>query len=322
MPGRVVYFNGTFIPEHEARVSLFDSGLMYGDMAFEMTRTFNQQPFRLWEHLERLYGSMAILEIDCGLTIDEMEQATLETLARNLESEDSDVDWHIRHDVSPGPLELYASTFPEGIRPTVIISCWPLIKHMGRFAANYDAGVHVVTSTQRAIPANILDPHAKTRSRVHFQLAQVHARRLGKNAWPVLLDPDGFFTEGPSWNIFLVEGGTLLTPEPRNVLHGVSRAITMDAAANLGIPVREMNIERAHALHADEMFCTATSFGLVHAAHFDGQPVNGGQPGPVFQQLMTAWKDAVGLDFVAQAKSYTPRIAAWEARELEAARNR
>ena len=90
MSVRTVYFNGAFVPESEARVSIFDSALMYGDMAFEMTRTFNHKPFRLREHLERLYGSLRLLEIDCGLTIDEMERATLATLERNIPTESAD----------------------------------------------------------------------------------------------------------------------------------------------------------------------------------------------------------------------------------------
>ena len=87
---RLVYFNGEFIPEREARISIFDCALMYGDMAFEMTRTYNQTPFRLQEHLERLYGSLKLMEIDCGLSLEEMKLVTLETLERNLPTESAD----------------------------------------------------------------------------------------------------------------------------------------------------------------------------------------------------------------------------------------
>ena len=108
---RVVYFNGRYVPESEARVSIFDSALMFGDMAFEMTRTFNRAPFRLRAHLDRLYASMRLLEIDCGMPIDEMERITLETLERNLPTEPEEMDWQIMHDVSRGPLPLYRSVF-------------------------------------------------------------------------------------------------------------------------------------------------------------------------------------------------------------------
>ena len=150
MSVRTVYFNGAFVPESEARVSIFDSALMYGDMAFEMTRTFNHKPFRLREHLERLYGSLRLLEIDCGLTIDEMERATLATLKRNIPTESADVDWQIMHDVSRGPLPLYGTSFADGICPTVSINCWPLISHMGGFAATMSSTSAATARAERS----------------------------------------------------------------------------------------------------------------------------------------------------------------------------
>ena len=96
MAKRLVYFNGEFVPESEARISIFDCALMYGDMVFEMTRSFGQKPFRLREHLERLYGSLKYAQIDCGLDIDEMEEVTHETIARNLPAIGA-LDFQIMH---------------------------------------------------------------------------------------------------------------------------------------------------------------------------------------------------------------------------------
>jgi branched-chain amino acid aminotransferase len=312
MPQRTVYFNGQFVPESEARVSIFDSALMYGDMAFEMTRTYNRRPFKLREHLDRLYGSLRLLEIDCGLTIDDMERVTLETLERNLPTESADMDWQIMHDVSRGPLDVYCTAFPDGLRPTVSINCWPLITHMGGFAPKYTSGVHIVIPAQQALPAHLVDAKAKTRSRLHHQLANLQAARMGAGRWPVLLDPDGFLAEGPGWNIFLVANGELLTPEPRNILLGVSRATTIGLARELGIPVRETNLGRYEALRADEIFCTATTYAIVHVTTFEGQTIGSGGPGPVFSRLLEAWKQTAGIDFVAQAHGYAERLPAWE----------
>jgi len=312
MSSRVVYFNGQFLPESEARVSIFDSALMYGDMAFEMTRTYGHRPFKLREHLDRLYASLRLLEIDCGLSIDEMERITLETLERNLPTETADMDWQIMHDVSRGPLGVYRKAFPAGLRPTVSINCWPLITHMGGFAANYARGVDIVIPAQQALPAHLVDPKAKTRSRLHYQIALLQAARMGASRWPVLLDPDGFLAEGAGWNIFLVKSGELLTPEPRNILLGVSRKATIELARNLGIPVRETNLGRYEALQADEIFCTATTYALVHATTFEGQVIGKGGPGPIFEKLIDAWKQAVDVDFVAQAHNYAARLPTWE----------
>lgn len=318
MTNRTVYFNGEYVAEADARVSIFDSALMFGDMAFEMTRTFGQKPFRLRSHLERLYASLRLLEIECGLTIDEMEELTLETLRRNIGTEAEDVDWQIMHDVSRGPLSLYSTVFPDGGRPTVSINCWPLIKHMGRFAENYTAGVDVAIVSQPAIPATMLDPKAKTRSRAHYQLARLQGERIGPGVWPLLVDSDGYLAEGPGWNLFLVSNGTIYSPEPRNILLGVSRGTVAELAAKIGVPFESTNLGRYEALQADEMFCTATTFSVVHARSFEGQPVGDGQLGPIVSKLQQAWKEFVGVDFIAQAQEYARRLPAWEKREIAA----
>ena len=201
---RSVYFNGKMIPEHEARVSIFDSALMFGDMAFEMTRTYNHKAFCLREHLVRLYKSLKMMQIDPGMTIDEMEQVTLDTLAANMVTEADDVDWQIMHDVSRGTMGIYHSIGEGGDNdggPTVSINCWPLITHQGGYAPNYSNGVNLVVSPVTQLPAHLLDLKAKTRSRLHYQMSILNSQLYEVPVDPVLMDPDGFLAEGPGWNI-------------------------------------------------------------------------------------------------------------------------
>lgn len=127
MPDRMIYLNGRFVPEGDGRVSIFDSALQFGDMAFESTRTFGGKPYRLRDHLERLFGSLAELEIDCGLGIDRLESSTLETLALNTATESPGMEWQIVHNVSRGPLPLYGAAAGTVMEPTVLIYCWPLV---------------------------------------------------------------------------------------------------------------------------------------------------------------------------------------------------
>lgn len=310
MSARLVYFNGEFVPESEARVSIFDSALMFGDMAFEVTRTYNHRPFGLRAHLERLYASLRLLEIDCGLTIEDMERITLETLHKNLPTEAGDVDWLIIHDVSRGPLHFYHTAFEGKTGATVAIACWPLITHMGGFAQAFRDGIHLMIPAQQALPAHLVDPKAKTRSRLHYRMAELQGLRSG-GKWAVMLDTDGFLAEGSGWNILLVKDRVLYSPESRNILLGVSRATTIELAGQLGIEVRQANLGRYEALTADEIFCTATTYSLVHASSFEGQTVGDGTPGPVFQALLEAWKEKAGLDFVAQADLYAQRMPQW-----------
>ena len=130
MAERLVYFNAEFIPELEARISIFDCALMYGDMVFEMTRTFNQKPYRLRQHLERLYASLDYVQINCGLTIDQMEAATHETIERNLPALEG-YDVQIMHDVTRGGLALYDTIVREGTAPIVSINVLPFARHIG-----------------------------------------------------------------------------------------------------------------------------------------------------------------------------------------------
>lgn len=315
MPGRVVYFNGEWVSEREARVSIFDSALMFGDMAFEMTRTFKGKPFRLREHLERLYASLRLMEIDCGLTIDEMETITMDCLEKNVSTESDEIDWQIMHDVSRGVLGVYEVVCPGG-NPTVSINCWPLIVHGGTTAPKYENGVDLVIPAQLSVPAHLIDPKTKNRSRLYYQLANLQAARLN-NGTPVMLDPDGFLTESTGANIFLVKDGVLYTPEPRNILLGVSRGAAIDYANELGIPVKEKNLGRYEALMADEMFITSTPFCMLHGASFEGQKIADGKPGPIFSRIRDAWIDDVGCDFVAQAHAYAAEMDAWQASEKE-----
>ena len=162
---RQVYLNGKFVPESEAKISIFDSALMFGDMVFEVTRTFRHAPFLLHEHLQRLYLGLKILEIDCGMTIDEMERITLETVKRNSDCIPPEIDFQITHNVSRGPLKFYSSLFPEGIQPTVSINCWPLTFHLAGMVSFYHSGVHCFVARQRNVPSQYIDPKIKNRSR-------------------------------------------------------------------------------------------------------------------------------------------------------------
>ena len=305
---RVVYMSGSFVPENEAGVSIFDSALMFGDMIFETTRTFNHEPFRLRDHVDRLYVGLQTLEIDCGLTPEEMEAATLETIERNRACFADGADFQIVHNVSRGPLGLYRSVFAGGPKATVTINCWPLTWHLAAFADAYVSGVHAVVPTQRSVPARLIDPKIKNRSRIYYQIANLQAQKVDPQAWPLLVDEDGFLTEGTGSNFFLVKDGGLLTPEPRNILRGVTRQAVLELAERLGIPCRERNLEPYDVMTADEAFFTSTPFTLMPATRFNCHDVGTGAPGPVTLRLMSAWNRMVEVDMVEQARAFAENV--------------
>ena len=309
MSPRVVYFNGRFVPESEARVSIYDSALQFGDMAFEVARTILGRPYRLEEHLLRLRHSLSAMRIDPGLDDAELERATRETLRRNAPSEPADVDWQIVHNVSRGPLPAFSRAFAaDELRPTVIIACYPLTERMARLAPAYDAGWDLVIPPQRSIPAQLLDPRLKTRSRLHYQIANLQAEAIRHGAVAALLDTEGYLTEGTSGNLFLVRAGKLLTPRPRDILLGVTRGAILELAEPLGLSPAEVDLTPQDALAADEMFVTSTSVGIVHARSFEGKTILDGRAGPVTSRLRAAFFASVGLDFAEQARGYARRL--------------
>ena len=178
MPQRLVYFNGSYVSEQDARISIFDSALMFGDMVFEMTRSFKQKPYRLRNHMDRLYASMKYARIDCGLNIEEMESATEETIERNLPALEG-LDYQIMHNVTRGALPLYDTLVTEGVSPVVTINVIPLVRHIGGAAHDYEQGAHFVVTPQQSVPARYIDPKAKNRSRIYYQLANLQAQRHG-----------------------------------------------------------------------------------------------------------------------------------------------
>ena len=205
MSKRLVYFNGDYVPEDEARISIFDSALMFGDMVFEMTRTFNRKPYRLRHHLERLYESIKYAEIDLDMTIDEMEEATFATIEKNREALGG-YDFQIMHDVTRGVLGLYAELVREGETPIVTINVIPLIRHIGGIASKFDTGTHFAIPRQQSVPARYIDPKAKNRSRIFYKIAETQVNRMEEGAMALLTDERGFVTEGTGNNFFMVQG--------------------------------------------------------------------------------------------------------------------
>jgi branched-chain amino acid aminotransferase len=310
MSDRVVYLNGKFVAEADARVSIYDSAMVMGDAAFEVTRTFKHRPFRLRHHLERLAHSLTVLRIDLGMSLDELERLTIETLAHNLPTEASDVDWNIIQNVSRGPARDFLSAFAaEERRSTVTISCFPLKHKLAALASAYETGVELVIPEQQAIPTELLNASIKTRSRMHYQLATLQAAAKQPGALAVMVDPDGYLTECTSANVFLVKAGKIATPELRNVLPGVTRGVILELANQLGIECREQNLTSADAQRAEEIFITSTSIGVLHVRSFEGQQIENGRIGPDTQRLRDALTAEVGIDIAAQARRYKQLLA-------------
>lgn len=306
---RLVYINGEFVPEKEANISIYDSALMFGDMVFEMTRSFNKKQFKLREHLERLYAGIRILRIPLKMTINEMEKACYELIEKNEPLFDDADEHRLMINISRGPLAIYAHVFGGKVNPTVVIADFPLkwtVIGMGKL---FDTGINAVIPSQKAIPAYLLDPKIKNRSRVHYQMANIEVSRYkGDNNWALLLDPDGFVAEGTGDNFFLVKNNVIITPEGRNILRGISRAHIFELAKQLDLECIEKNIEPYDVYMADEAFMTGTPFCLLPVTSLNSVCIGTGKRGKITERLLDKWSENVGVDIAAQIKSYNKSL--------------
>lgn len=304
--GRLVYFNGKMVPETEARISIYDSALMFGDMVFEMTRSFNKKQFKLREHIDRLYAGIKILRIPMQMTPEEMERACYETIEANDHLFAADDEHRLMIDVSRGLLGIYQGI--EGMHkgPNVIVADFPLRWTVAGMGKLFDDGINAVITSQRAIPASLLDPKIKNRSRIHYLMANIEASQVeGENNWALLLDPDGFVAEGTGDNFFIIKNGTVITPEGRNILRGISRAYVIEELCpQLGIPVIEKNIDAYDVHTADEAFMTGTPFCALPVTSLNGSAIGTGKVGPVFNRLLDQWGKNTGIDIAGQIRGW------------------
>ncbi len=303
---RTVYFNGHLVPETEAKISVYDSALMFGDMVFEMTRSFNKKQFKLQEHIERLYAGLKILRIPLQMTPEEMERACHQTIESNEHLFRADDEHRLMIDVSRGLLGIYQGI--EGLHkgPNVIIADFPLRWTVATMGALFDKGINAIITSQRAIPGYLLDPKIKNRSRIHYLMANIEAGQVeGDNNWALLLDPDGFIAEGTGDNFFIVKDGVVITPEGRNILRGISREYVMkELCSQLKMPVIEKNIEVYDVYTSDEAFMTGTPFCMLPVTSLNGNPIGNGAVGEHFSRLLGQWSANTGVDIAGQIKQW------------------
>ena len=302
---RVVYLNGEFVPESEARVPIKDQGFKFGDAVFDTTRTFGHEIFKLREHLERFERSMRYLKLDGGHSVDDFVSVTEEVVRRNLPLISGDDDYWVTQRVSRGLSEGDREAWPEWPDATVIVECTPL--PLAARAKSYRDGIEVITPSVRRVAPEMASPRAKTHNYLNLILGDLEVAAQNPEALSVLLDRDGNLAEGKGSNIFLVSEGRLRTPRERFVLPGVSRQVTKELAGKLGLEVEETDIDLFDAYNADEAFITSTSFCICPIQSINGRAMaETAIPGPITKKLISAYVDMVGFDWYAQ---YLSRLA-------------
>jgi len=284
----VIYVNGGFYQREKAVVSVFDHGYLYGDGIYETLRTYGGRVFKLGEHSRRLSRSAGKIYLRLPFDDTGMEDAVRETLERNgLAVPDKDAYVRVTVSRGPGELGLDPDLCPE---PTVVI----IAKEFKGYPHEmYEEGIGVLVATTRRNPPSSLDPAIKSTNFLNNILAKVEAKNAGAYE-ALMLNQDGYVAEGTISNVFMVSGGTLLTPpEEAGILMGVTRGFVIGLAEGLGIPVKEELITPDRLMSADEVFITNTTMEVMPVTAVDGVKVGTGRVGETVKSLRAAYSEEV-----------------------------
>lgn len=279
-----IYLDGEFVSEDQAKISVFDHGLLYGDGIFEGIRIYNRRIFRLDEHLDRLYGGAKAILLDVPLEVDQLKEAVVETAKRN-----DLTDGYIRLVVTRGlgDLGLNPTKCPK---PTIFIIASTIKIYPDEI---YHKGMKVVTVSTRRNLIEALNPRIKSLNYLNNVLATLEVNRVDAQEG-LMLNADGYITECIVDNFFLVDKGVIATP-PTSVgaLKGVTRDTVMELAVEAGYDVEERIMTLHDVYIADENFLTGTAAEIAPITTVDDRPIGTGEPGPITTDLMTRFHSLV-----------------------------
>ena len=277
---RKIWLDGKIVDEAEAKVSVFDHGLLYGDGVFEGIRFYEGRVFRLEEHLERLCLSARALLLKMPWSLEEIAQATLETIRAN-----GLKDGYIRLVVTRGVGDL-------GLNPHLCASpsMFVIASAIALYPRElYERGLEVVTcSTRRPTPAS-LSPQVKSLNYLNNVMAKAEALKAGGGEG-LMLNEQGYVAECTGDNIFIVKKGKVLTPPVSDgSLDGITRQVIFELCDELGIPIQEASLTRYDLYTADEAFLTGTAAEAIPMVKLDDREIGSGKPGPVSGCLIEAY---------------------------------
>jgi branched-subunit amino acid aminotransferase/4-amino-4-deoxychorismate lyase len=299
MAGPIAYLNGRFVPQADFVLPFHDAGFVLGATVTDLCRTFHHRLFRLQDHLERFRRSCELAEIPQLLSDEELAAVADELVGANAAHLEPKQELILVMIATPGAIG-YLMGQPGGAGdapPTLALHTFPL--PFSRYRKLFDEGVRLVVPKTPHVPSACIDPRIKQRSRLHWWLAdrQVHKSEPGASA--LLLDGDGHVTETATANFLLVRDATVYTPPRASVLGGISLQVTQELCRELGIRFEERPLRpEEDCLHADEAMLSSTPYCLAGVKSINRIALP--WPGPVFERLMAAWDQRVGLDIRSQ----------------------
>src|SRR5476651_2728829 len=282
-----IYLDGKFVDDAEAKVSVFDHGLLYGDGVFEGIRLYGGNIFRLDEHLERLeYSAKAIL-LKLPHTRAEISELTCETCRQN-----GLTDAYIRLVVTRGVGDLGLAPWlcPK---PTTFCIASKISLYPKEY---YDNGLAIVTVPTRRIGPAALPPTIKSLNYVNNILGKIEAKQFGALE-AIMLNEQVYLAECTADNVLIVHKGEIITPgASQGALKGVTRGSMFTIARDIGVPIREADMTRYDVWCADECFLTGTGAEVIPVVKLDGREIGRGKPGPITQRVLASFRKCVLTD--------------------------
>lgn len=276
----VVYIDGAYYPKSQAKISVYDHGLLYGDGVFEGIRAYNGVVFKLKEHVDRLYRSAHAIMLKIPLTKEEIIQAVIETLRKNKLK-----DAYIRLVVTRGvgDLGLDPRKCPKA---SVIIITDTISLHVTGAKEN---GITTMFSWVRRNPVDATTHEIKSLNYLNSVLAKIEANANGVDE-AICLESNGYIAEGVGENVFIVKDDKILTPPTSTgALAGITAEVVVKLAAELGYEVTVTNLTPFMLFTADEAFFTGTAMEMVPIREVNKRQIGTGKPGPVTKKLMAAF---------------------------------
>lgn len=283
MSERIVYVNGEFVPESQAKISVLDHAVLYGDGIFEAAFAWNGRIFKLDAHIDRAFRSMAAIALEPPAGRDEFKRLIIEAVRRN-NLRDAYIKWVVTRGANGKPL-----MDPTGCVPNLIILVQPYISRASQDRINQ--GLRLKTVAVRRPPGQVLDPQIKSLNYLNLVLAKLEAKTAGADE-ALLLDMHGRICEATGCNVFVVHGNKLRTPR-HDILFGITRESVIELARERELAVEETELELYDAYTADELFICGTAGGLLPVVEIDGRVIGKGKPGLVFQALHTAYQELI-----------------------------
>jgi branched-chain amino acid aminotransferase len=279
-----IYLDGKFVDEADAKVSVFDHGLLYGDGVFEGIRLYGGNIFRLEEHLERLEDSAKALLLSMPLSRKELRDVICEACRQN-----NLTDGYIRLVITRGVGDLGLAPWLCA-KPSIFIIASKISLYPQE---HYDNGLAIVTVPTRRISPAALPPTIKSLNYLNNILAKIEAKQFGALE-AIMLNDQGHIAECTADNIFTVHKGVLRTPATsQGALKGITRGTIFDIAAELGIPIRETDMTRYDVWVADECFLTGSGAEVIPVTKLDGRVIGDGRPGPITRKILASFRRRV-----------------------------